>query len=127
MKILKELLYSQDHEWVKVEGNKAYIGISDFAQNALGSIVFVELPQIDDEISVGDTLGAVESVKAASDMYMPVSGTVIEINENLEDSPELINEDCYENWMLCVELSNSGDLEKLMKAEAYEAYCAREA
>ena len=126
MKILSELLYSSDHEWVKVEGGKAYIGISDYAQHALGDIVFVELPEIGSEIISGDVFGVVESVKAASDMYTPLSGKVLEINENLIDNPELVNEDSYENWMLHIEITNKEELTELMNDEQYNEYCSKE-
>jgi glycine cleavage system H protein len=126
MKILSELLYSSDHEWVKVEGDKAYIGISDYAQHALGDIVFVELPEIGSEIISGDVFGVVESVKAASDMYTPLSGKVLEINENLIDNPELVNEDSYENWMLHIEITNKEELTELMNDEQYNEYCSKE-
>jgi glycine cleavage system H protein len=126
MKILSELLYSSDHEWVKVEGDKAYIGISDYAQHALGDIVFVELPEIGSEITSGDVFGVVESVKAASDMYTPLSGKVLEINENLIDNPELVNEDSYANWMLHIEITNKEELTELMNDEQYNEYCSKE-
>jgi glycine cleavage system H protein len=126
MKVLKELLYSKDHEWVKVKGNKAYVGITDFAQHALGSIVYVELPEVDTEFSAGDTFGAVESVKAASDMLIPVDGTVVEVNEAVVDDPALVNEDAFENWMIAVELSDKSQLEGLLSAEAYEEFCDKE-
>jgi glycine cleavage system H protein len=127
MKILKGLFYSKDHEWVKVDGDKAYIGITDFAQHALGSIVFVELPEVDAELSAGDTFGVVESVKAASDMITPVDGKVVELNENIVDNPALVNEDAFENWMIVVELSDKSQLEDLLSAEAYEEFCSKEA
>jgi glycine cleavage system H protein len=127
MKILKDLFYSKDHEWVKVDGDKAYIGITDFAQHALGSIVFVELPEVDAELSAGDTFGVVESVKAASDMITPVDGKVVELNENIVDDPALVNEDAFENWMIVVELSDKSQLEDLLSAEAYEEFCSKEA
>ena len=126
MKTLKELFYSNDHEWVKVEGNKAYVGISDFAQHALGDIVFVELPDIDAEFASGDTFGVVESVKAASDMNIPLSGKVLEINEAIVDSPELVNEDSYENWMIVIEISNNEELNDLINEEQYNEYCSKE-
>ncbi|GLC30426.1 glycine cleavage system protein GcvH [Clostridium omnivorum] len=126
MKILKELLYTNDHEWVKVEGERAYIGITDFAQHALGSIVFVELPEVDSEFNSGDSFGTIESVKAASDAYIPLDGKIVEVNENLVDDPALLNEDPYENWMICIEVSNKSQLEALMKAEDYEKYCDKE-
>ncbi|MTK13591.1 MAG: glycine cleavage system protein GcvH [Clostridiaceae bacterium] len=123
MKILNELLYSKDHEWVKVDGNKAYIGISDFAQHSLGEIVFVELPEVDTEFSKGEAFGVVESVKAASDLYIPVGGKVVEINEKLVDSPELVNEDAYGSWMIVVEMSDESELDGLLKADQYEKLC----
>jgi glycine cleavage system H protein len=126
MKVLSGLFYSDDHEWVKVEGNKAYIGITDFAAHQLGDIVYVELPELDAELSKGDSFGVIESVKAASDAYIPVSGKVIEINEALSDSPELINEDAYANWMIVVELENKSELDELMNATAYEEFISKE-
>ena len=126
MKTLKELFYSNDHEWVKVEGDKAYVGITDFAQHALGDIVFVELPDIDAEFTSGDAFGVVESVKAASDMNIPLSGKVLEINEAIVDSPELVNEDSYENWMIVIEISNKEELNDLMNEEQYNEYCSKE-
>lgn len=127
MKVLKNLLYTKEHEWVKVSGGKAYIGITDFAQHALGDIVFVELPEADTEISEGDALGVVESVKAASDIYMPIDGKVLEANEAIVDDPALVNEDAYENWMILVEIMNKAQLEDLMTAEEYEDFCSKEA
>jgi len=126
VKTLKELFYSNDHEWVRVEGNKAYVGISDFAQHALGDIVFVELPDIDSEFTSGDVFGVVESVKAASDMNIPLSGKVLEVNEAIVDSPELVNEDSYENWMLVIEITNKEELNELMNEEQYKEYCNKE-
>lgn len=126
MKVLENLLYSNDHEWVKVEGNKAYIGITDFAQHSLGDIVFVELPEIDVEFSTGDPFGVVESVKAASDIYMPIGGKVLEINEELVDSPELVNEDAYKNWMIAVELADKSELSKLLNSKDYEDLYGKE-
>ncbi len=127
MKTLPELKYSKEHEWVKVEGDRAYIGITDHAQDALGDIVFVELPEVGDEIEAGAILGTVESVKAASDIYAPVSGRVVEVNEELEDSPEKINEAPYEAWIAILEMSDPSVLEELMSAEDYEKFCAEEA
>ncbi|SCG81635.1 Glycine cleavage system H protein [Proteiniborus sp. DW1] len=126
MKIVEGLLYSNDHEWIKVEGNEATIGITDFAQHKLGEIVYVELPQVDDELSKGDVFSVVESVKAASDSYLPVSGKIIEVNEDLEGEPGLLNEDPYANWIAKIELSNESELEELMDAEAYEDFCSKE-
>ena len=126
MKVLKDLFYSDDHEWVKVEGDLAYIGITDFAQDQLGDIVYVELPDIDDEIAKEEAFSAIESVKAASDVYMPVDGKVVEVNEELLDSPELLNTDAFENWILKVELTDKGQLDELMSSEEYEEYIAEE-
>jgi glycine cleavage system H protein len=123
MNVLKDLLYTKDHEWIKVEGEKAYVGITDYAQHALGDIVFVELAEVDAELNAGDSFGAVESVKAASDVYIAVSGTVVEINEAVVDDPSLLNQDAYANWMVCVTLSNKSELDGLMNAEQYEAHC----
>lgn len=123
MKVLNELLYTKEHEWVKVDGDKAYIGITDFAQDSLGDIVFVELPEVDTEFSKDDAFGVVESVKAASDLYIPVSGKIIEINEDLIDNPEKVNEDAYKNWMLLVELSDKSELDELLKPEDYKNLC----
>ena len=120
---MEGLYYSESHEYVRVEGNQAYIGITDFAQNALGNIVYVDMPDVDDELEAGDDFGAVESVKAASDLKSPVSGTVIEVNDALDDQPELINQDAFANWIIKVELSNKTELDELMDAKAYEAFC----
>lgn len=123
MNVLKELLYTKDHEWIKVEGDKAYIGITDYAQHALGDIVFVELQEVGTELSAGDSFGAIESVKAASDSYIPVSGEIVEVNEAVVDDPSLLNQDAYANWMICINLSNKAELDELMNAEQYEAHC----
>lgn len=121
MSIPIELRYSKEHEWVKVEGEKVRIGITDFAQSELGDIVFVELPEVGDEISLDQPFGSVESVKTVSELYAPVSGKVVEINEELNDSPEFVNESPYEKaWMITVELSDNSEVEKLMTAEQYE-------
>ena len=120
---MEGLYYSESHEYVRVEGDQAYIGITDFAQNALGNIVYVDMPDIDDELESGDDFGAVESVKAASDLTLPVSGTVIEINEALEDHPELINQDAFANWIIKIKLSDKTELDELMNAKDYEAFC----
>ena len=126
MKTLKELFYSNDHEWVKIQGNKAYVGISDFAQHALEDIVFVELPEIDAEFTSGDVFGVIESVKAASDMIIPLSGKVLVINEDIVDNPVLVNDDCYENWMLLIEISNVEEIKGLMNEAQYIEYCSKE-
>lgn len=126
MKIMKDLLYTKDHEWVRVEGNFAYIGITDFAQHALGNIVFVELPEVDETFGEGDEFAVIESVKAASDAYMPVSGKIVEINEALDDEPALLNEDAFENWLVKVELSDMSEVDTLMTSKAYEEFCNEE-
>ena len=125
-KTVEGLYYSESHEWVKVEGNVAVIGITDFAQHAMGDLSYVDMPEVDDELEKGEEFGAVESVKAASDLYSPVSGTVIEINEELEDAPELLNQDAFANWIIKVEMSDPSELEAFMDAAAYEAMCANE-
>ena len=122
-KVLEGLYYSESHEYVKVEGEFGYIGITDYAQNALGNVVYVDMPEVDDEVEAGEEFGAVESVKAASDLISPVSGTVVEVNEALEDEPELVNQDAYANWIIKVELSDKSELDNLMDAQAYEAFC----
>lgn len=127
MKIVKELLYTEQHEWVKVEGNKAYIGITDYAQKAMGDIVYVELPEVDTELSKEEAFGVIESVKAASDMYMPIDGTVLEVNDELVDNPALVNEDAYGSWMVLVEVTNEAQLEGLLSAVSYEELCNKEA
>ncbi len=119
-----ELKYSKSHEWVKYEDGVAYIGISDFAQDALGDVVFVNLPAVGDEVTAGDAFGDVESVKAVSDLISPVTGVVCEVNEELEDAPELLNENCYGAWIMKVE--NVSAEEDLLDAAAYEAFCAEE-
>lgn len=120
MAVPNELKYSKEHEWVKVEGNVATIGITEYAQSELGDIVFVELPETDDEINEGDTFGSVESVKTVSELYAPISGKVVEVNEELEDSPEFVNESPYEKaWMVKVEISDERQIEALLTAEKY--------
>jgi glycine cleavage system H protein len=126
MKVIKDLYYSDDHEWVKLEGDEPYIDITDFAQHQLGDIVYVELPEIDDELEKEDSFSALESVKAASDAYIPVDGKVIEINEDLLDSPELLNSDPYDSWIIKVELTDKSQLDGLMSSEEYEEYIAKE-
>lgn len=121
-KVLEGLYYSESHEYVKVEGNFGFIGISDYAQHALGNVVYVDMPDVDDELTAGEEFGAVESVKAASDLIAPVTGVVVEVNEALEDQPELINQDAYENWIVKVELSDKSELDNLMDAKAYAAF-----
>ena len=124
-KVIEGLYYSESHEFVRVEGNIGFVGITDYAQNALGTVVYVDMPDVDDEVEAGEEFGAVESTKAASDLISPVSGTVIEVNEALNDQPELINEDAFENWIIKVELSDTSALDNLMDAKAYEAFCAK--
>lgn len=119
-KVIEGLRYAESHEWVKIEGGIATVGITDYAQSQLGNIVYVDMPEVDDEVSKGEEFGAVESVKAASDLYSPVSGKVVEINEALEDQPELINQDAFENWIMKVEVSDESEVNDLLDAAAYE-------
>lgn len=121
------LLYSESHEWVKVDGNTATIGITDFAQKSMGNIVYVDMPEEDDEVSQNEEFGALESVKAASDLYAPVSGTVTETNSELDDEPGLLNSDPYSNWIIKVRMSDPAETEALMDAAAYEAFLAAQA
>lgn len=118
-KIIEGLLYSDSHEWVKVDGNVAIIGVSDFAQAEMGDITYVDMPEVDDEVSKGEDFGALESVKASSELYSPVSGTVVAVNSDLEDAPEAINEDAYAAWIIKVEMSDTNELDELMDAAAY--------
>ncbi|MBB6453469.1 glycine cleavage system H protein [Salirhabdus euzebyi] len=121
MSLPKELRYSEEHEWVKVEGDKVRIGITDFAQSELGDIVFVELPEVGEEIEVDEPFGSVESVKTVSELYAPLSGKIVEINEDLEDSPEFVNESPYEKaWMIVIEPTDMSQLDALMTAEEYQ-------
>ena len=120
-KIIDGLYYSESHEYVKVEGDFGFIGITDYAQHELGNVVYVDMPEVDDEVTAGEEFGAVESVKAASDLMSPVSGTVVEVNDALEDEPGLINKDAFENWIIKVELSDKSELDNLMDAAAYKA------
>lgn len=122
-KVVEGLYYTESHEYVKVEGNIGYVGITDYAQSQLGSVVYVDMPDVDDEVTAGEEFGAVESVKAASDLISPISRKVIEINEALEDSPELVNKDAYANWIMKVELSDTSELDRLMDAKSYEEIC----
>ncbi|PYZ95766.1 glycine cleavage system protein H [Alteribacter lacisalsi] len=127
MSLPKEFKYSDEHEWVKDEGGRVRIGITDFAQSELGDIVFVELPEVGDEVEANEPFGSVESVKTVSELYAPVSGKVVEVNENLEDSPEFVNESPYEKaWMIVVEPSDPSDQDKLMTAEQYEEMISQE-
>ena len=120
------IYYSETHEYVRVEGKTGFIGISDYAQRALGNVVYVDMPEVDDEIAAGEEFGAIESVKAASDLIAPVSGTVVERNEALEDNPRLVNEDAMANWIIKVELSDPSELENLMDEAAYAELCEKE-
>ena len=120
-KIVEGLYYAESHEYVRIEGEYGYVGITDYAQHELGNVVYVDMPDVDDEVEAGVDFGAVESVKAASDLISPVSGTVVEINEALNDQPELVNADPYANWIIKVQLSDASEVEKLMDAAAYKA------
>lgn len=123
-KILEGLRYSESHEYVKIEGDYAVVGITDFAQEQLGNVVYVDVPEVGDEVTAGETFGAVESTKAASDLVCPVSGEVVEVNEALEDEPELVNKDALgEGWIIKVKLTNPEEVEQLLDAKGYEAVC----
>ncbi len=127
MAIPKELRYSEEHEWVKVEGDKVRIGITDFAQSELGDIVFVELPEVGTELEANEAFGSVESVKTVSELYAPVGGKVVEVNDQLEDNPEYVNESPYEKaWMIVIEPNDVGEVEKLLTAEQYEKLISEE-
>ncbi len=126
MAIPKDCKYTKEHEWIKAQGNTAQVGITDHAQEALGDIVFVELPKVGATVAAGKSFGTVESVKAVSELYAPASGKVVEINEALNQSPESVNSDAQAAWMIRVELSNPGELNALLTAEQYEAYIAEE-
>lgn len=117
--VMEGLYYTESHEYVKVEGEFGYVGLTDYAQHELGNVVYVDMPEVDDEVTAGEEFGAVESVKAASDLLSPVSGTVVEVNEELEDQPEKINEDAFGNWIIKVKLSDPSELDNLMDAKAY--------
>lgn len=121
-KVIEGLYYSESHEYVKVEGEYGYIGITDYAQKELGNVVYVDMPEVDDEVEAGEEFGAVESVKAASDLNTPVSGTVVEVNEALEDEPGLVNKDAFANWIIKVKMSDASELDNLMNAEAYTKF-----
>ena len=120
-KILEGLNYSESHEWVKVEGDIAVVGVSDFAQKEMGDITYVDLPEADDEVNAGEEFGALESVKASSDLISPVSGTVVEVNADLEDAPEKVNEDAYGSWIIKVKMSDPSELDALLDAAGYKA------
>ena len=125
-KTIEGLFYSESHEWVKVDGETAIIGISAHAQQAMGNIVYVDMPEEEDEVTANEDFGAVESVKAASDLISPVSGVVVEVNEALADAPELLNKDAYENWIIKVKMDDPEELKNLMDAAAYEKFCENE-
>lgn len=125
-KTIEGLFYSESHEWVKVDGETAIIGISDHAQQAMGNIVYVDMPEEEDEVTADEDFGAVESVKAASDLISPVSGVVVEVNEALADAPELLNKDAYETWIIKVKMDDPEELKNLMDAAAYEKFCENE-
>ena len=120
--IIDGLYYSESHEFIKVEGDFGFIGITDYAQHELGNVVYVDMPEVDDEVNAGEEFGAVESVKAASDLNSPVSGTVAEVNDALEDEPGLINKDAFANWIIKVQLSDKSELDNLMDAAAYKKF-----
>lgn len=122
-KVIEGLYYAETHEYVRIEGEYGYIGITDYAQNALGTVVYVDMPEIDEEVEAGEEFGAVESVKAASDLISPVSGVVVEVNDALADNPELVNADPYANWIIKVELSDNAELDNLLSAEDYDSFC----
>jgi len=123
---MENLLYSKDHEWIKIEGSTVLIGITDYAQKSLGEIVYVELPEVGDSLEAEGAFGVIESVKAASDSYMPISGEIVEVNEELEDNPVLLNEDAYGTWIIKVELSDEKELDSLLDFNAYNDLCEGE-
>ncbi len=122
----ENLRYAESHEWVRIDGTVAVVGISDYAQHALGDIVYVDLPEVGDNVVAGEEFGAVESVKAASDLYSPVTGEVIEVNEDLEDDPGLINKDAFSTWLMKVQVNDPSEIDKLLDSEAYSKLCAEE-
>ena len=121
--VMNDCLYTKSHEYVRIEGLYAYVGITDYAQQQLGNVVYVDMPEVGDEVTAEEEFGAVESVKAASDLISPVSGTVEEINEDLEDNPELINEDAFKNWIIKVKLSDKSELDNLLTPAQYQNIC----
>jgi glycine cleavage system H protein len=123
MKLLQELKYVESHEWIRIEENKAYVGITDYAQDQLGDIVYVEIPKVGTVVEAGDQFIVLESVKAASDVYAPVSGTVVEVNDELEDNPALINESAYDAWIVAIDMSMLTEIDSLLSAEEYEELC----
>ncbi len=125
--IPEDNLYTREHEWVRIEGNKAEVGITEHAQKSLGDIVYVELPEIGDEIDAGDEFGSIESVKAVNSLYMPMSGNIIAVNTELKDSPETINEECYdEGWLIRFELSNQEESSELLSSKDYKEFLLEE-
>ena len=127
MNIPSDLKYTKEHEWARIEGNRATVGITDYAQDALGDVVYVELPSVGDAVRYMEAFGVVESVKAASDLFSPLSGKVVEVNERLVDEPELVNQDPYgEGWMIVVEMSDPSEVEKLLSAEEYAEFLEAE-
>ena len=122
MNVPANLKYTNDHEWVRVEGNEVYVGVTDFAQNELGDIVYVEIETVGDEIAQGEVFGTIEAVKTVSDLFMPISGTVLELNPELEAAPELVNEDPYEKgWMVKLSVKDTSELDELLDAEGYQS------
>ncbi|MDI9472622.1 MAG: glycine cleavage system protein GcvH [Tissierellia bacterium] len=123
---MNKVYYTKEHEWIKLQDGKGYVGLTDFAQDQLGDIVYVELPEVGTELEVGEAFGVVESVKSASDIFAPVSGEVVAVNEELEDSPELINDDAMENWLIQMSVEDEDDLENLMDEEEYNDFIGEE-
>ncbi|MGL4796597.1 MAG: glycine cleavage system protein GcvH [Paraclostridium sp.] len=121
MKVIPTLKYCKEHTWIKVDGEYAYIGITDYAQDQLGEILFVEMPEVEDELTKGEDFGVVESSKVASDLIAPISGEVVEINEMLEDEPEAINDDAYDAWIVKVKIADMDEIEELISADSYES------
>lgn len=121
-KVIEGLKYAESHEWVKLEDGVAVIGVTDYAQAEMGDITYIDLPDVDDEFEAGEEFGALESVKASSDLFCPVSGKVVEVNTALEDSPELVNKDAFENWIIKVEMSDMSEYDGLMDSEAYTQF-----
>jgi len=124
--MMNKVYYTKEHEWIKLQDGKGYVGLTDFAQDQLGDIVYVELPEVGTELEVGEAFGVVESVKSASDIFAPVSGEVVAVNEELEDSPELINDDAMENWLIQMSVEDEDDLENLMDEEEYNDFIGEE-
>lgn len=122
-KLVKDLYYSEEHEWIKVEGDVAYIGITDYAQDQLGDIVYVDCGTVGANVSVGDAVAVIESVKAASDVYSPLSGEIVKVNESLADAPETVNQDAFGNFLFAVKMSDTSELDALLDADAYASFC----